>query len=348
MTQLSLANNKTLHITNDEITAKNIRLSQIKGDTLAWQDALYEGPVVDGLSMNKLSALRAEYFSKLEWGNAIELRERFQKRNEKLSSYQSYDEIVLWFDHDLYDQLQLLQIINWFSEQKAGFPPIYLICISRYPGIKIFLGIDTLNTEQLRNLYQQKSELTIAQVTVCQQVWHAFTSQRPIDLLRCCSGDISSMPFLKSAMSRLIQQFPSKINGLSQTELLILQSLRSHFNEPDEMFQFVQAKEPAPFVNRAMFYAYLQNLMTSKVPLLKKEHTEVEEVIDAESAEVCEIESRAIVRFALTDAARQILYNWSDWVQLNGLNRWIGGVHLQEGNIWRFNKETKELKKTYL
>jgi len=348
MIPLSAKNSKILHITNDETTAKNLRDAGIGGDIVAWQDALYEGPVVNDLSLVKLSMVRAEYFSKLGWGNKEEIWQRFKKRNEKIMAFQNYHEVVLWFDYSLYDQLQLLQLISWFSAQDTGNLLISLICIDRYPGSKMFFGINTLNHEQLQNLYRKKTEITMSQMTVCQKGWTAFTSSNPDSLLKFFPQDMSSMPFLKNAIARLVQQFPAKSNGLSQTETLILHSLLSHITGPEEMYQFVQSKEPVPFMSRAMFYGYLQKLSNCKFPLIEKEHVELEEVIDAESETICEVDTTHTLHFKLTQTARQVLYNWVDWIQLNGINRWIGGVHIQEGNIWRYNKETRELKKTVL
>ena len=338
----------TLHITNDETLAKKIKAAGIEGDTIAWQDALYEGPVVKDLSLDELSMVRAEYFARLGWSNNDEIKHRFRLRNEKLKTFSRYQEVVLWFDHNLYNQLQLLQIISWFASQNTRHLLLSLICIDRFPGVKHFFGINSLGEEQLIQLVPKKTEITMAQINVCVKGWRALTSPHPDALLTFYPADMSSMPFLKNAIARLIQEFPAKANGLSQTESLILQALLAHLTEPDDIYQFVQHKEPVPFMSRAMFYGCLQKLTSCRVPAIEKQAVETEEVIDSESETVCEVETTHIVHFTLAQTARQVLYNWVDWIQLNGINRWIGGVHLQEGNIWRYNKETRTLKKTYL
>ena len=40
---------------------------------------------------------------------------------------------------------------------------------------------------------------------------------------------------------------------------------------------------------------------------------------------------------ALTDAGRRVLAGEADHVALNGIDRWIGGVHLTPSNCWRWN-----------
>ena len=45
-------------------------------------------------------------------------------------------------------------------------------------------------------------------------------------------------------------------------------------------------------------------------------------------------------RFVLTDSGREVLHARQDHVHLNGINRWLGGVHLCEGApIWRWDEQ---------
>ena len=49
--------------------------------------------------------------------------------------------------------------------------------------------------------------------------------------------------------------------------------------------------------------------------------------------------------FALTEAGRDVLLGTTDAVKLNGIDTWLGGVHLQgRTNIWRWDEATKKLR----
>ncbi|MGP3919334.1 hypothetical protein [Nonomuraea sp. 10N515B] len=50
-------------------------------------------------------------------------------------------------------------------------------------------------------------------------------------------------------------------------------------------------------------------------------------------------------RLSLTDAGRHVLHGRQDHITLNGVDRWIGGVHLAGRAVpWRWNKGTESIK----
>jgi len=350
MRDLKSRETQVLHITNDKASADKISEAGIPGNTLAWQDALYEGPVIDSHSLNAISTERADYFARIGWGSEDEIQQRFSLRNQELMTFSRYKEVTLWFDHDLYDQLQLVQLIDWFSRQETQGVILNLICIDGYSGVKHFLGIGQLELSQLQDLYARRSEITVAQMDVCEKGWKALTAKNPNALLDFFPHDMSSMPFLKNAIARLVKQFPSQSNGLSQTESLILTAILNHQSDPEDIYQFMQSKEAVPFMSRAMFYGYLKNMMDCQAPLIEKVEVAMDDVIDAESENSTEqkTEHSPYFQITLTDVARQVLHNWVDWIQVNGIDRWVGGVHLSDGNIWRYNKQSRKLTKTYV
>jgi hypothetical protein len=108
-----------LHITNGDSAGGLIQESDIGGDVLPWRDVLHEGPVPADLDLDDLSAIRAEYLAGRELGDLENLKRDFAERDNMLRRFADYDEVVLWFEWDLYDQLQLIQLLDFF----AGFSP---------------------------------------------------------------------------------------------------------------------------------------------------------------------------------------------------------------------------------
>ena len=100
-----------LHITNGDSAAETIKDAVFSGQILAWRDVLHEGPVPGNLSLANLSQRRAEFIAAQGWGNRREIEQSFAERDQIISRFQEYDEVGLWFEHDLYDQLQLIQIL---------------------------------------------------------------------------------------------------------------------------------------------------------------------------------------------------------------------------------------------
>ncbi len=58
-----------------------------------------------------------------------------------VEGYRSYDEVVLWFEHDLFDQLLLVRLLDWFSARDLGLTRLSLISIAEHPAVPRFVGM---------------------------------------------------------------------------------------------------------------------------------------------------------------------------------------------------------------
>src|SRR6185295_17536077 len=115
-----------LHITNGHSVA--IPLTGIAGEVSYWVDILHEGPVPAGLTLEPLSAVRAQFLTDAGWDSGY-ARSHFAARDAQLAGWARHEEIVLWFEHDLCDQLQLIQVLDWFAARDLDKTKLRLICI---------------------------------------------------------------------------------------------------------------------------------------------------------------------------------------------------------------------------
>src|SRR5947209_11115587 len=103
-----------LHITNGESAGQLIQETGITGTLLTWDDVLHEGPTPADLSLGQMSEVRARFIANYYTLPFEEVMADFVRRDTALTHFHLHEEVVLWFEHDLYDQLQLLQLLNWF------------------------------------------------------------------------------------------------------------------------------------------------------------------------------------------------------------------------------------------
>ena len=89
-----------------------MREAGILGLIVPWDDVLHEGPVRAGLNVAAMRDARADFLAGCGWGSRDEIVRSLAARDAALENLQRVDEIVLWFEHDLYDQLQILQILD--------------------------------------------------------------------------------------------------------------------------------------------------------------------------------------------------------------------------------------------
>ena len=323
-----------LHITNGDSAAELIQEAVFSGSIMAWRDVLHEGPVPSGFSLQQLSRMRAEWMASQGWGELEVIARSFAERDKILMSFREHDEIVLWFEHDLYDQLQLIQILDWFYDRQRGATKLSLICIGEFTGINPFHGLGQLNAQQLASLFPLRHKVTPKEMLTAHDAWQAFTSANPIELNNLLENDLKALPFLHAAMRRHCEQFPSTFNGLSRTERQILTAVANEETTPTQIFNYDQAQEEAVFMGDSTLWLYVKRLCEGDKPLLKTQHGKLFDIPEELTKEFL---SQTL---HLTEAGKSVMAGRSDNLHLNGIDRWLGGVHLQGTETdWRWNGE---------
>src|SRR5688500_7208510 len=145
-----------LHITNGDAAVEVMVRAGIEGDILPWRDVLHEGPVPGGLALENLSEVRAAFIADSGWGEQDEVVREFRARDAKLAGFREHEEVVLWFEHDLYDQLQLLQLLDWLSRQDPAATRLSMICVGEYLG--------PMEPGRLAALYPKRRPVTFEQL----------------------------------------------------------------------------------------------------------------------------------------------------------------------------------------
>lgn len=341
---------KILHIVNDAATASSLRAADVPGDVLVWQDALYEGPVAAFKDIDKLAKTRAKYFAARGYGTYIDIENAYLKRNEQLRKFKDYSEVVLWFDHDLFGQLQFVQLVSWFNGVDSNSTEISHIHLEYLTTGRVTPRLPQLSESQVLRMFNSRTELTVQQANICQAAWNAFTAPAPHLLTSFYPRDMSTLPFLKNAFARLAKEYPAKDTGLSRTQYLIVDAVKNKNFSEDDIFNYVQRKEPVAFISKVIFHHHFESLLNAQYPLLQKVVLAEEKALETAGYESEPIENTVVKDYSIrfTKYTNQVLNKWSDWVQLNGINRWIGGVHLAEGSIWRYDFVTRRLNKTYV
>ncbi|TQV89295.1 DUF1835 domain-containing protein [Aliikangiella coralliicola] len=321
---------KTLHITNGSNTTDLMEAANIVGDKLSWDDLLHEGPVISGLSLEELSDIRADYIAEMSGESKQSIREKFDKRNSTLNQLNNYEQVTLWFEHDLYDQLQLLQLLDWFKHQNPRNTTLDLINTDKY------LGYHT--PEEFAQLTKYQTPVSDKQLVLAASAWEAFTANEPAQLSQLLSQDLSPLPFLRAALVRLCREFPDEHSGLPMTEKLILDVLQENRPlengplAPGKLFQQYQSHEEAQFMGDSPFWWRLNQMTFCKYPLLV--YT-VNEPIS--------FPLNPIQKISISPYGEQVLAGKANWFTDNALSRFIGGCQLTKDNRWRWSKTNGNL-----
>src|SRR3979411_2849303 len=153
-----------LHIHNGDSAALTAKKSDIQGEHLAWREALVCGPAPGNLSVDEFCQVRAQHLADAYGANLERTGKELRAQEETLARFSDHEEVVLWFEHDLFCQVQLIFLLNWLAQRDLGQTKLSLIFIGEFPGIADFRGLGQLNESQLSSLFPQRQNVTAAQL----------------------------------------------------------------------------------------------------------------------------------------------------------------------------------------
>ncbi len=318
-----------LHITDGESVAGTLREARIRGDVSTYGDLMYEGPAPAGLTAEAWRNTRARFMAEAGYATLEEAQQYLQAHDDVLAAFPRYDEVVIWLDRRLSDQLILVKVLDWFSRQNLGRVKLTLICVGRYPGLDHFVGLGQLTADQLASLADTRLRVTQAQLGLAQAAWDAFTSPDPTAIERFIGRDTSALPFLATAFRRHLEQFPSVDGGLSRTERQALSILREQGSILGRrLFAQVQRLEEQIFMGDSSFYRIMAKLSTGRHPLLQ----------------VSDTPQAGLGTVTVTEAGRKVIEGRADHIELNGIDPWLGGVYLKgDKAAWRWDRMSTQL-----
>lgn len=323
-----------LHITNGDHAAKAITVAGLASDVLPWRDVLHEGPVPGGLKLNELSRVRAEFLAVNERGPLEDIRTEFTTRDARFGIAAEHGRITLWFESDLYDQLQLSQVLSELFVAHAPLGEIEIIEVDGYLG--------PLDAAALAHTFDARRKIGIEHLDIAREIWDAFRERQPARLVKLAGRDYPALPYMAAALRRLFEEFPHVGTGLSGTQARALAIVRGGSATPAAIFSSLAGQEERIFLGDATFATYLQQMSTVTYPLVL--FTDGQPV--AQPAHVQPASDFWHRKMVLTEAGEKVLAGSADHIALNGIDRWIGGAHLSETNVWRWDPDARTLVQT--
>ena len=250
-----------------------------------------------------------------------EVAAEFAARDALIRRHGEFDRVSLWFEHDLYDQLQLVQILAFFAAEH------------RSAGLTLvqaddFLGAQTVET--ILSFAAAERAVTDDDLTTGLRVWDDLTEPMPEPIAARRDGLDSRLPFLGPALTRFLEELPAPGSGLARSEAVILAGIDAGIHSAGRLFHALIAQEEAAFMGDASFFCLLDDLAFCAVPLIAGLAPPSEAEDDDERTLDAVLE--------LTMAGDNVLAGEDDHVSLNGLSRWWAGTHLQGHDVWRYDR----------
>ena len=316
---------RRLVITNGDSAAEILVASGYEATILPWRDALHEGPLLTG-PLDACSTVRAPWLAARFGLEATDVAENLADRDTVISGIDAFDVVELWFEHDLYDQLQLAQIIVALGHDAPMVEDIRLIQADD------FLGHRTPSTIlEFRSL---ERPLTEDDRVSAVRAWSALTANTPERVAEFVSEPADGpepLPFLRSALHRFLCELPDPTRGLGLSEWRIVSALADGERKFGALFRDLLEQEEAAFLGDLSFFLLVRDLAACDHP-----------VVTLSTGNVLP-EDFGNTTVGLTDFGRAVLEGRADQLAENRIDRWWGGTHLMTPRVWRYDRETAEL-----
>ena len=211
---------KQLHIISGDDLAQHILDLKIEGETVIWREMLCEGPTVSELGSQEFIALRTEFLKENYQISPEDYKIQFLKELKKLTFYNTYEEVVLWFEFDLFSHINMLAAIHHLMENHLKVP-VYLVCSKKLKGEKEQTVLSQLPLKDLKNHYDNRIALAQDDLEMASLLWQLYNENYPQKLKKLIK-EKTNFEYLSSCLRAHIERFPNSQTGLNSLEKNIL------------------------------------------------------------------------------------------------------------------------------
>jgi hypothetical protein len=316
-------------ITNGTSAISRMEEAGISGDKAEWLEALHEGPVPITESHLELNQQRARHFESIGWTSYEDAMSGFEERAHALQDATRYDALQLWFEHDLYDQLQLIQLLDFLAERPDWLVKAYLVQFDDF--------LERVPLSLLAGGAQRATPITSRHIELAQAAWSAFRQPSPFAFADLLNRDCSPLPYLRAAILRLCQEFPDPASGLGRTERQILMCLSKGPANLLDVFQESQTAEEAAYLGDSGFLCVVKRLTQGEHPLIDLPQDGTFSL----PINLCQPYTYSAQSLRLSEAGLTTLQGQADWLQQMTSPYWIGGCLIDGPAAPRWDESTQ-------
>jgi hypothetical protein len=327
-----------LHILNGDAMVRRFEAAGIPGERLVWREALIAGPA-SFMHPKGWIDRRAEHLSRSYGVDPAGCRRDLEAQELRLlEASEREDEIVLWFEADLFCQVHLMYIL--FRLDGGGRlpnrPRVSMVSAAAVTD-DVYTGFGRLSPEDLRAMFEARDTLWLAPMRLGSMMWLAYASQFPVRVEKLLTEDIGGLPYLRPALRAHLERFPSVRNGLGRIQNRVLDLVASGTTRFPDLFNAFAACEPVYGLGDFQLWNEILELLLAPYPFLTSPGL-------ADPTNAIRRGDFAGAELRITSLGAAVLNGKEDAIGINGVDCWLGGVHLRGGfPLWRWDEAKGEL-----
>ncbi|MEZ5925128.1 MAG: hypothetical protein R3D57_12175 [Hyphomicrobiaceae bacterium] len=314
-----------LAVSSSDQAAGCLRRSGVAEDVLAWFDPLHIGPVSQSQDLDALSRRRSGYFQLQSFGFSRIGLDYFLARNEILADAAASSDLLLVFQDNLLDQLQLLQVLDTLANLPERTGRLQVVHVKGF--------IDELTETATLALAEHAVDVTSDTFDVARAAWEAYRQPTPEAWADLAAFDTSALPSLGPAIRRALEELPDARSGLSRSQRQILDLLRRQSLTPRDLYRSHFSFEYNSHLEDWVFYAILDGLADGAYPLIEGKS----DVAFNPGMALIDWRRYVLPAMKLTSYGQAVWRGEVDDRKHNGTDHWWGGTHLTDGKVWRWD-----------
>jgi hypothetical protein len=302
-----------LHVLNGDATLRLFEETGIPGNKMIWREVLSEGRVPAAIGSEPFWEVRSSFFESFFDVAEEEYHQLTVDEFDKVEAFSEYEEIVLWFEYDLFCQLNMMALLSWFAAQDLNGIQLSLVCVGALPEEDKLVGLGEVSPSIYPSLFKNRRPLSQEDLDFAQQFWATFSSDDPRSLYEIAGQKIDTFPYLPAAVSAHLRRFPSTSNGLNIIEDKMMRIVHSGIRDRRQVVGQVLEEDQEFGFGDWQYFVYLKNLY----PLLQEEDG-----------------------LSVNELGEKVLSGEEDFVKWAQHNYYWGGVHFKS---YRWDDEQQKL-----
>lgn len=295
------------------------------GELLVAQDLLSCGPLPPFKSIEQWTRVRTAYWDVV----APEIPTTAFNRDlfANTQAIREAESVVVWLGVGAADQLVLPWLIQFLEliGSRAKVSTVQFTQIGDPAWDVWSLGL--LNVERMKQ-HPSAVELTTNDIAEYKRGWAAVTSPQPVGLLSLLAEDSDELRFFRNSLRCFVDRYPNHRSGLTRWDRELLRYTKERGPLAARIIGFTMGDNfDADLVGDLYLFARLRAMGSSQLA-----HPLVELSGNIEEMRGCNV--------SLAKVGQDVLDGRANARELNGIDDWVLGVHLNSkaGKVW-YQKE---------
>jgi len=307
-----------IHLHNGDSVAITARRALLPGRHVSFRETFISGPVRPDLRSHDWIEERARFISAYYGEHLLRTRNEMLEQEQMLDAIRDDEEIVLWFEHDLFCLANFLYLLVRLSKAR------------RLSTVWCPRALGSMTEEELVTAYMSRAAVPPLMLRIAAEAWKSYTAPDAAALNRFVQQEWPDFAFLREGMTLHAMRFPSTRNGLGEVEQRAMAGIDDGATDFGSLFARFDANPPRYGFGDGEFLRHLRRLASCAVPMIT-----ITETGDGAPPKAL---------FGMTPAGRKVLAGEADFIELNNADQWLGGVHLTADSLWRWDAEGREVR----